>query len=97
MFTNNLPRTLIACLLVVVLAAGCAPGNARWSTDTGRPANFWAGLWHGIIIVVTFVVSLFSMNVEFPGQRHPAMFWFILALAFGSIALVRVVFRWKKW
>jgi hypothetical protein len=56
-------RILLLGLLVLLLAAGCAPGNVRYSAETGKPANFWAGLWHGLIIIVTFVVSLFTREV----------------------------------
>ena len=55
------PRILLVGLLILV--ASCAPGNARYSEETGRPANFWAGLWHGLIIVVTFIISLFTKDV----------------------------------
>ena len=61
--THDWPKTLLAGLLVLILVAGCAPGNARYSQETGRPANFWAGLWHGLIIIVTFIVSLFTKDV----------------------------------
>jgi len=60
----NWPKALLALALVLVLAAGCAPGNERWRAETGRPANFWAGLWHGLIIIVTFIVSLFTSDVR---------------------------------
>ena len=56
-------RILLLGLLVLLLVAGCAPGNVRYSQETGRPANFWAGLWHGMIIVITFIVSLFTKDV----------------------------------
>ncbi len=61
--THDWPKTLFIGLLVLILLAGCAPGNARYSQETGRPANFWAGLWHGLIIVITFIVSLFTSDV----------------------------------
>jgi hypothetical protein len=61
--TNDWPKTILIGLLVLILLAGCAPGNARYSQETGRPANFWAGLWHGFIIVITFIVSLFTKDV----------------------------------
>jgi hypothetical protein len=60
---HNWSKILLVGLLLI-LVAGCAPGNARYSVDTGRPANFWAGLWHGLIIVITFVVSLFTSDVR---------------------------------
>jgi len=61
--THDWPKILLAGLLALILVASCAPGNVRYSTEAGRPANFWAGLWHGLIIVVTFIVSLFTKDV----------------------------------
>jgi len=61
--SKHWPKTLLVGL-VLILVASCAPGNARYSVDTGRPANFWAGLWHGLIIVITFIVSLFTSDVR---------------------------------
>lgn len=49
------------------------------------------------IMLPTLVVSIFSMNVEFPGKYHPMMFWLILVLALVSVFLVRWVWWWKKW
>ncbi len=49
------------------------------------------------IMLPTLVVSIFSMNVPFPGRDHPMSFWMILVLAFASVALVRLVWQWKKW
>lgn len=49
-------------LVLLVLSAGCAPGpHTRFAKD---PAGFWAGLWHGLICVVTFIISLFNNNVQ---------------------------------
>jgi hypothetical protein len=61
--SKHWPKILLVGL-VLILVASCAPGNARYSVDTGRPANFWAGLWHGLIIVITFIVSLFTNDVR---------------------------------
>lgn len=49
---------------VLVVLAACAAGpNA--ALDTGPdPAGFWLGLWHGFIVPVTFVVSLFTDDVS---------------------------------
>ena len=49
------------------------------------------------IMLPTLVVSIFSMNVDFPGKHHPQAFWLILALALSTIFFVRFVWRWKKW
>lgn len=49
------------------------------------------------IMLPTLVVSIFSMNVTFPGKDHPGMFWLILGLALVSVFSVRWVWWWKKW
>ena len=59
---NKWPLVLLFVLLILV--ASCAPGNARYNVATGKPANFWAGLWHGLIIIITFIVSLFTNDVR---------------------------------
>jgi len=54
-------RGIVAGVLfgVVVAAVGCAAGpDGPYSPET--PAGFWDGLWHGIISLVTLVVSLFG-------------------------------------
>jgi hypothetical protein len=44
---------------LLALAAGCAAGP-QGPFDAQHPAGFWAGLWHGFITWITFVISLFS-------------------------------------
>ena len=47
--------------MLCLAAAGCAAGNQRF---VAKPAGFWAGLWHGFICLITFVISLFSDKVQ---------------------------------
>jgi hypothetical protein len=60
-------RALRVSMMVVMIAllialAGCAAGTGRFSFS--EPAGFWAGLWHGAICVITFIISLFSSTVK---------------------------------
>lgn len=48
-----------AALLLSSCAAGPNPG-----VGGGHPAGFLLGLWHGLIVPVTFVISLFSEQVN---------------------------------
>jgi len=48
------------------------------------------------IMVPTFVVSAFSMNVPFPFQHHPRAFFYIMAMAVASASVVFAVWRLKK-
>jgi hypothetical protein len=53
---------LIFCVfLIIFITSSCAPGNKKFED---KPAGFWAGLWHGFICVITFIISLFTDSVE---------------------------------
>jgi len=45
------------------ILAVAGPGS-RYGIPGANPAGFWAGLWHGLICPITFIVSLFSPNVR---------------------------------
>jgi hypothetical protein len=53
-------------LLALFLATACAPTavtpDAAQDAD-GDVAGFWKGLWHGFIVLFTFIVSLFTDSV----------------------------------
>lgn len=51
----------------VLLLAGCAAGASDVVGTAGADGNvagFWLGLWHGVIVPVTFIVSLFTDTVN---------------------------------
>jgi hypothetical protein len=66
MFKNKKYLILALILCAIFLTTSCAPGNYRWDPNMpgSKPANFWAGLWHGIIIIITFIISLFNKSVK---------------------------------
>lgn len=51
------------------------------------------------IMLATFVVSLFSMNVPMPvpQEEHLWPFWFVVALALGAGVAMLVMWRLRKW
>lgn len=49
------------------------------------------------IMVPTFVVSAFSMNVPIPLAAEPYAFWMVIGLAFLSVVGFLAYLRWKKW
>jgi len=54
-------------ILGILMLAGCAAGvnaNVDVPDIDGKSAGFWSGLWHGIITPVTFIISLFTDNVN---------------------------------
>ncbi len=45
-------------------ALAAAGPNSKYRQPGAAPAGFLAGLWHGLILLITFIVSLFNMNVR---------------------------------
>ena len=55
----------------------------------GNSAGFWSGLWPGVISPVTFIISLFSDNVNVydvynSGNWYDFGFMFGVSLIFGG-------------
>jgi magnesium transporter len=49
------------------------------------------------IMLPTFIVSIFSMNVPIPFGHHPLGFWIVAALAAISAAIVAILWRSLRW
>jgi hypothetical protein len=48
----------------LLLLSACAAGPNELAGADPDAAGFWLGLWHGLISPITFVVSLFTTNVN---------------------------------
>ena len=81
--TRRTTTALVALVLVLLIVGGCAPGNDRWAS-VDSPAGFWAGLWHGIIIVVTFVVTWFTDDVGIYESTNVG-FWYNIGFILGCM------------
>lgn len=87
-------KKLLLVLTIVILAFvswQCAPGNYRWNQEMspGHKAGFFAGIWHGLIIIITFVISLFNHKVgiyEINNAGWPYNLGFIIGLCFSILA-----------
>jgi heme/copper-type cytochrome/quinol oxidase subunit 3 len=47
---------LLAMVGALLLLSSCAAGPNTAAGTREDPAGFWLGLWHGIIVPVTFVI-----------------------------------------
>ena len=79
---------ILAMLLLVGCAAGTNPTVDVLDT-AGKSAGFWSGLWHGVISPVTFMISLFSDNVNVyevynSGNWYDFGFLFGVSIIFGG-------------
>ncbi|NOX20557.1 MAG: hypothetical protein GXO99_04765 [Nitrospirae bacterium] len=45
------------------LFAAAGP-SSKYKQPGATPAGFWAGIWHGLIAPITFIISLFNPNIR---------------------------------
>jgi hypothetical protein len=38
--------------------------NSKYKLLNAQPAGFWAGLWHGLIAPITFIICIFNPDVR---------------------------------
>ena len=74
-------------LMLVFIAVSCAPGNEQFAEE---PAGFFMGFWHGLISVITLIISIFDCSVRIYEINNSGWwydFGFILGagFAFGNI------------
>ena len=74
---------------VLAVAVAVAGPNSKYILPDAQPAGFWAGFWHGLIVPITFIISIFNPNVriyETSNRGRLYDFGFILGLtgSFGG-------------
>ncbi len=82
---------------ILLLLLSCAPGNPRWNQELnpGHLAGFWAGLWHGLIVIITFIVSLFTKEVGLYEVNNTG--WpYNLGFLIGLLSSIGGGIRWTK-
>ena len=80
------PRSIliIGLIIFILVSVSCAPGNTRFEE---KPAGFWAGLWHGLICVVTFIISLFTDSVRMYEVSNSGN-WYNLGVLLGAAIIL---------
>ena len=87
----RVPRWAIVAGAVVAAAvlSSCAAGPNPAAGTGEEPAGFWLGLWHGLIMPITFFISLFTDDVNVyevvnDGNWYDFGFFIGVAIAFGG-------------
>jgi hypothetical protein len=86
-------KTIIALCLLLICLAGCAHQMLVPHT-TGLP-GFWSGLWHGSILIFSFIGSFFSdcKIYAFPNTGHWYDFGYILGLNGVLWSIITLILR----
>jgi hypothetical protein len=80
---------VLVVVLAVLMLSACTAGTNEM-VDTGPdPAGFWLGLWQGLISPITFLISLFTTDVNIyevqnNGNWYDFGFMLGVAMAFGG-------------
>ena len=80
---------VIAAGVLLLALASCAPGPniQEGVASSGEIAGFWLGLWQGIIAPITFVISLFSDDVNVY-EIHNNGNWYNFGFVLGAGVLL---------
>lgn len=60
------------------------PGpNSKYQIDGATPAGFLAGLWHGFLFPLTFIISLFTPDVRIYDKNNSGR-WYDFGFFLGA-------------
>jgi hypothetical protein len=57
--------------------------NSKYQQSRAAPAGFLGGLWHGVILPITFIVSLFNSNVRIYEKNNSGR-WYDFGFIIGA-------------
>jgi hypothetical protein len=81
---NKLSIIFLCLFILIIVTSSCSPGNTKFDD---KPAGFWPGLCHGLICVITFIISLFSKSVAMYELSNSGVWYNFSFLLGASIAL----------
>lgn len=85
---NKVLSISIIALLIALLFTGCANVSPHAQTCvTSDPYGFWGGLWHGMILPLSWIGSLLSDNISIYAYNNNGG-WYDFGFVFGLGAFV---------
>lgn len=76
-------KKVLMFLFVAMFLSGCADHVAFEQAAKLTQVGFWYGLWHGLILPVSFVISLFDPTVSVYAIYNDGV-WYNLGFVFGA-------------
>jgi len=86
---NKKIKLVLFSFILMILAACTAGANdlINSANAQGEIAGFWLGLWHGLIAIVTFIISLFKDGVSVY-EVHNNGAWYNFGFILGMIIIL---------
>lgn len=90
-------KIIIILILVglLMMVSGCLPDqnySKNSAGSSGNVAGFWLGLWHGLIMLITFIISWFNPKVGiYEVHNNGFCYNFGFLLGAGSMARFSIV------
>ena len=81
---------LILLSFILMILASCTAGpntSVNSANSLGVVAGFWQGLWHGLIAIVTFFISLFKDTVSVY-EIHNNGAWYDFGFILGMMIIL---------
>ena len=77
---------VVAAVLMVVLFSGCADVSTVCPADGDHLYGFWGGLWHGMVLPLSWIGSLISDNIAIYALNNSGG-WYDFGFALGAGAV----------
>jgi magnesium transporter len=94
--TENQQAIYMADIFSQVLGSMSDAFGTIISNNLNKVVKFLTGITI-ILMLPTFIVGAYGMNVDLPFERHPFAFWLIVALCLLSCGALLLFFSRKKW
>ncbi|MDR2350717.1 MAG: magnesium transporter CorA family protein [Deltaproteobacteria bacterium] len=94
--TENQQAIFMADIFGQVLGSMSDAFGTVISNNLNKVVKFLTGITI-ILMLPTFIVGAYGMNVVLPLEKHPLAFWVIVCLCLMSCALLWLFFRNRKW
>lgn len=78
--------TGLGVLALLTACAGLAGPNNVANVNTDHISGFWAGLWQGLILPISFVISLFTDSVSIYDVHNNGN-WYDFGFVLGAILI----------
>jgi hypothetical protein len=84
--TAAIALILLAAMALLAGCAGLAGPNNVATVDTNHLSGFWAGLWQGLILPISFIISLFTNSVSIYDVHNNGN-WYDFGFVLGALIL----------